>query len=68
MVPYLILASWRVVGALGTTAGLKEFSSQRNPVWEFVLSHASGFAEWIAQPRKAHLGRYEVMLFWLTHL
>jgi hypothetical protein len=35
---------------------LKEFISQRNPVWDFVLSHASGIAKWVAQPRKPHLG------------
>jgi hypothetical protein len=56
MVPYLVLASWKVVSASSTTAGLKEFSSQENPVWDFVLSHGSGFAKWIAQPRKPHLG------------
>ena len=56
MVPYLVLASWKVVGASGTTAGLNEFSGQSDPVWDFVLSHASGFAKWTAQPRKPHLG------------
>jgi len=56
MVPYLVLASWNVVGASGTAAGLKEFSNQRNTVWDFVLSHAGGFAKWVAQPRKPHVG------------
>jgi hypothetical protein len=56
MVPYLVLASWKVVGASGTAAGLKEFSNQRNPVWDFLLNYAGGFAKWDAQPRKLHLG------------
>jgi hypothetical protein len=55
MAPYLLLANWKVVGASSTTAGLKGFISQRNPVWDFVLSHASGFANWIAEPRETHL-------------
>jgi hypothetical protein len=56
MTTYLLLASWKVVGASRTTASLKEFISQRNPVWDFVLNYASSFAKWIAEPRKPHLG------------
>jgi hypothetical protein len=68
MTPYLLLASLKVVGASSTTAGLTEFISQRNPVLDFVLSHASGFANWIAQPREPRSGRYEIMLIWLTQI
>ena len=68
MAPYLLLASWKVVDASSTTAGLTEFISQRNPVLDFVLSHASGFAKWTAQPREPRSGRYEIMLIWLTQI
>jgi len=62
MVPYLVLASWKVVGASGTTAGLNEFSGQSDPVWDFVLSHASGFAKWTAQPQTLVL----ITVWWVT--
>jgi hypothetical protein len=68
MAPYLLLASWKAVDASSTTAGLTEFISQRNPVLYFVLSHANGFAKWIAQPREPRLRRYEIMLIWLTQI
>jgi hypothetical protein len=68
MAPYLLLASWKAVDASSTTAGLTEFISQRNPVLDFVLSHANGFAKSIAQPRKPRLRRYEIMLIWLKQI
>lgn len=68
MAPYLLLNSWKVVRASSNTAGLTNFISQRNPVLDFVLSHANGFAKWIAQPREPHSRLYEIMLIWLTQI
>lgn len=54
MAPYLLLADWRFLGASNTTAGIKQFLSERNPVWKFILNHASDFVAWVSQPRKPH--------------
>ena len=31
-------------------------SAGLSPVWDFLLNYAGGFAKWVAQPRKLHLG------------
>ncbi|KAM0721325.1 hypothetical protein Q7P37_003029 [Cladosporium fusiforme] len=46
----ILLADWKFLHAPNVTAGAHKFITERNPIWDYVSSHANDLVSWLSQP------------------